>query len=126
MSAGRRRAWPTWFAIPKASGRHHSRSSRSPIRCVNFTKDDIAFVYGSKWKQRYFTKIGDDYFRWPRSGTSRTRLWRPYTAAHGTDWWPPFYPPDNMQRPTGPLCDGCHSVNYDIDDQNRDRVERRV
>jgi hypothetical protein len=19
-----------------------------------------------------------------------------------------------MQRPTGPLCDGCHSVNYDI------------
>ena len=26
----------------------------------------------------------------------------------------PFYPADNMQRPTGPLCDGCHSVNYDI------------
>src|SRR6185437_4538229 len=23
-------------------------------------------------------------------------------------------PPDNMQRPTGPLCDGCHSVNYDV------------
>src|SRR5215471_6277110 len=29
---------------------------------VKFTKDDIAFVYGSKWKQRYFTKRGDDYF----------------------------------------------------------------
>jgi hypothetical protein len=29
-----------------------------------------------------------------------------------TDWWVPFYPPGNMQRPTGPLCDGCHSVNY--------------
>ena len=28
-------------------------------------------------------------------------------------------PPDNMQRPTGPLCDGCHSVNYDIADQDR-------
>ena len=25
-----------------------------------------------------------------------------------------FYPPDNMQRPTGPTCDGCHSVDYDI------------
>jgi predicted CXXCH cytochrome family protein len=31
-----------------------------------------------------------------------------------TDWWVPFYPADNMKRPTGPLCDGCHSVNYDI------------
>src|SRR5438552_925757 len=29
---------------------------------VTFTKDDIAMVYGSKWKQRYFTKRGDDYF----------------------------------------------------------------
>ena len=26
----------------------------------------------------------------------------------------PFYPPDNSKRPTGPLCDGCHSVNYDV------------
>jgi hypothetical protein len=31
-----------------------------------------------------------------------------------TDWWFPFYTADNIQRPTGPLCDGCHSVNYDI------------
>jgi len=29
---------------------------------VTFTDNDIAFVYGSKWKQRYLTKIGDDYF----------------------------------------------------------------
>src|SRR5262245_29369336 len=29
-----------------------------------------------------------------------------------TDWWVKFYPGGNMQRPTGPLCDGCHSVNY--------------
>jgi predicted CXXCH cytochrome family protein len=32
----------------------------------------------------------------------------------GTDWWTPYYPADNMQRPTGPTCDGCHSVNYDV------------
>jgi hypothetical protein len=24
------------------------------------------------------------------------------------------YPPDHMRRPTGPTCDGCHSVDYDI------------
>src|ERR1700722_15952230 len=27
-----------------------------------FTKDDVALVYGSIWKQRYFTKVGDDYY----------------------------------------------------------------
>ncbi len=27
-----------------------------PDPLVHFTKDDIAFVYGSKWKQRYFTQ----------------------------------------------------------------------
>jgi len=27
---------------------------------LTFGKDQIAFVYGSKWKQRYFTKVGDD------------------------------------------------------------------
>ena len=32
---------------------------------VKFTKDDIALVYGSIWKQRYFTKIGNDYFPEP-------------------------------------------------------------
>ena len=33
-----------------------------PDPLVKFTKSDIAYVYGSKWKQRYFTKVGDDYF----------------------------------------------------------------
>src|SRR4249920_2591291 len=32
-----------------------------PNPLVTFTKDQIAWVYGSKWKQRYFTKLGDDY-----------------------------------------------------------------
>ena len=32
---------------------------------LTFKKEDIAFVYGSKWKQRYFKKVGDDYFPLP-------------------------------------------------------------
>lgn len=35
-------------------------------------------------------------------------------VAENADWWVPFYPKGNMQRPTGPLCDGCHSVNSDM------------
>ena len=85
-----------------------------PDPLITFTKDDIAFVYGSKWKQRYFKKIGDDYFPLPAQWDVTHKTWRPYHVANGTDWWTQFYPDDNLQRPTGPLCDGCHSVNYDI------------
>ena len=81
---------------------------------ARFTKDQIALVYGSIWKQRYFTKIGDDYFPEPAQWDITNHVWRPYFVAKGTDWWEPFYPPDNAQRPTGPTCDGCHSVDYNI------------
>jgi len=81
---------------------------------AKFTKDQVALVYGSLWKQRYFTKIGDDYFPEPAQWDVTHKVWRPYFVANGTDWWAALYPPDNMQRPTGPTCDGCHSVDYDI------------
>jgi predicted CXXCH cytochrome family protein len=81
---------------------------------AKFTKDQIAFVYGSLWKQRYFTKVGDDYFPLSAQWDVANKAWRPYKVAKGTDWWTAFYPDDNMQRPTGPTCDGCHSVDYDI------------
>ena len=81
---------------------------------TKFTRQQVALVYGSIWKQRYFTKIGDDYFPEPAQWDVTGKVWRPYSVAKGTDWWEGFYPPDNFQRPTGPTCDGCHSVEYDI------------
>jgi predicted CXXCH cytochrome family protein len=80
-----------------------------------FTKDQVAFVYGSIWKQRYFTKIGDDYFPEPAQWDITNKAWKPYFVPKGGDWWEPFYPPDNMKRPTGPTCDGCHSVDYNVE-----------
>jgi predicted CXXCH cytochrome family protein len=85
-----------------------------PDPLVTFSKDDIAFVYGSKWKQRYFKKVGDDYFPLPAQWDVTHKIWRAYNVKTGTDWWTPYYPADNMHRPTGPTCDGCHSVNYNI------------
>lgn len=80
-----------------------------------FTVDQVALVYGSKWKQRYFTRIGDDYYPLPVQWDVGTKKWLKYhTPDSGADWWAAYYPSDNMQRPTGPTCDGCHSVNYDI------------
>ena len=85
-----------------------------PDPVLTFTKDDVAFVYGSRWKQRYFTKRGDDFFPLPAQWDVTNKRWLPYHVPDNADWWVPYYPKDNMQRPTGPLCDGCHSVNYDI------------
>ena len=34
-----------------------------PVR--SFSLDQVAFVYGSRWKQRYFAKLGDDYYPLP-------------------------------------------------------------
>ncbi len=84
-----------------------------PIR--TFGLDQVAFVYGSRWKQRYFTKRGDDYFPLPAQWDIKKAKWLPYHVEQGTDWWVPFYGPTNFDRPTGPTCDGCHSVNYDIE-----------
>ena len=82
---------------------------------AKFTVDQVAFVYGSRWKQRYFTKVGDDYYPLPAQWDIGNKKWLPYHVADtGADWWTAHYPSDNMQRPTGPTCDGCHSVNYDI------------
>ena len=38
-----------------------------------FSKDQVAFVYGSKWKQRYFTKSATTTTLFPFSGISATK-----------------------------------------------------
>jgi len=86
-----------------------------PNPLVTFGLDKVAFVYGSRYKQRYFTRIGDDYYVLPAQWDVAKKKWLPFHVPDtGSDWWTAHYPSDNMQRPTGPLCDGCHSVNYNI------------
>jgi predicted CXXCH cytochrome family protein len=83
-----------------------------PVR--TFTLDDVAFTYGGRFKQRYFTRRGDDYYPLPAQWDVAKKKWLPYHVEAGTDWWVPYYGPSNFDRPTGPTCDGCHSVNYDV------------
>ncbi len=111
-----------WKETPMANVVRDPRSHPDAIipnlatnNVARFTVDQVAFAYGSIWKQRYFTKIGDDYFPLPVQWVVGNHTWRPYMVpAKGGDWWGAVYPPDNMQRPTGPTCDGCHSVDYNI------------
>ena len=94
---------------PEALAEDPTSNPVSPFRA-----DQVAFVYGSLWKQRYFTKIGDDYYPLPVQWEFKNQKWSKYHVGDGTDWWVPFYPSQNTARPTGPLCDGCHSVDYNI------------
>ena len=85
-----------------------------PDSVRTFSLDQVAFVYGSRYKQRYFTRRGDDYYPLPAQWDIAKKQWLPYHVEAGTDWWTPYYGPSNMDRPTGPTCDGCHSVNYNV------------
>ena len=85
-----------------------------PNPLVTFTPADVAFTYGTRWKQRYWKKQGNDYYVLPAQWDVQNKVWRPYHVQPNTDWWVPHYAEAQEARPTGPLCDGCHSVNYDI------------
>ncbi len=70
-----------------------------PDPLLTFTKDDVSLIYGSRWKQRYFKQVGDDYFVFPAQWDVAHKIWRRYFVQNGTDWWATLYPPDNFQRP---------------------------
>ncbi len=65
-----------------ASRRDYSRLSK-PDPLVKFTKDDIAFVYGSKWKQRYFTKRATITFRCRAQWDVTHQVWRALSSSAG-------------------------------------------
>jgi len=76
---------------------------------------EVALVYGSLWKQRYFTRIGGKLYPLGEQWEVGAKQWSRYHVPDkGADWWAAYYPSDNLARPTGPTCDGCHSVGYDI------------
>jgi hypothetical protein len=57
----------------------------TPNPLVTFKPEDVDFTYGSKWKQRYWKKQGDDYFVLPAQWDVRHKVWRPYHVQPGTD-----------------------------------------
>src|SRR5579883_3589476 len=55
----------------------------TPDPLLTFTKSDVAFIYGSRWKQRYFTRIGDDYYPLPAQWDVTHKIWRAYHVEIG-------------------------------------------
>ncbi len=79
----------------------------TPNPLVTFRKEDVAFTYGSKWKQRYFTKRGDDYYVFPAQWDVAAKTWRRYFPE---------------QAPTG----GWHTIPPDPDAAAHRTVVRRL
>src|SRR6516164_8975499 len=65
--------------------------SKADPSIVKFKVGDIAFVYGSKWKQRYFTEVGDDYYPLGAQWDVEHQKWAAYFVRPGTDWWTQYY-----------------------------------
>src|SRR2546423_15104703 len=55
-----------------------------------FKKEQVAFVYGSIWKQRYFEKVGDDYFPLGAQWDIVNKAWKPYFVPNGRIGGCPF------------------------------------
>ena len=81
----KKRRWPTSIQDPRTHPEAVLGDFSTPNPLVTFRPEDVAFVYGSQWKQRYFTKIGDDYFVQPAQWDVRNKVWRQYyvRARHG-------------------------------------------
>ena len=80
----------------------------------------IAFVYGSKFKQRYFKKIGDDYTPFPATWDVTHRQWRPYGVTGATSGqlrWMPRSVNYDIERKTvtewNVGCERCHGPGSD-------------
>ena len=75
-----------------------------PDPLLTFTKEDIAFVYGSKWKQRYFKKIGDDYFPLPAQWDVTHKFGAPTTLSLGPTGGLRIIQRTTCTGPPGPLA----------------------
>jgi len=94
-------------------------TQQSPYR--NFEPEDVEWVIGHRWKQRFIGEIDGREVVFPAQWSIRDEKWQPYTG--GSDWWYPHHP-DWEQRSEFKLCVGCHSTGTDHYTQSY--VERTI
>ncbi len=75
---------------------------------LTFKKEDVVYTIGSKWKQRYITKIGDEYYILPAQWNTATKEWVPY---HADSWQDP-------EHEWRLACGGCHTTGFNPEDRS--------
>ena len=81
---------------------------------------------GSRWKQRYFTRRGDDYFPLPAQWDITHARWLPYHVPKNADWWAPALPRRQYAASDRPAVRWLPLGQLRHQDQERHRVERRL
>ncbi|MCW8930563.1 MAG: multiheme c-type cytochrome [Gammaproteobacteria bacterium] len=80
---------------------------------ADFSKDEIHYTVGSKYKQRYMIRQdmagNEDYRMANYQWNIELDRWFPYKT-YKKKWYADFYPHENQKIPTSTLCDGCHFV----------------
>lgn len=71
-----------------------------------FTREDVEYVIGGHWYQRYMVKIGDDYYILPKIWSAASHRWDP------VDTW------SWKKKPYSKQCKGCHATRYDPDEKS--------
>ncbi len=91
---------------------------------LSFKLEDVDMVVGSRFKQRYAQKIGDDYYMLGAQWNVETKEWVKYHPKN--DWWAAqaIYPKEWDKRPTSRLCEGCHTVGFDL--ETKEPFERNI
>jgi predicted CXXCH cytochrome family protein len=91
---------------------------------LTFSLDEVDMLVGSRFKQRYAKRIGDDYYMLPAQWNVETEEWVPYNPKK--DWWAAegLYPKEWHKRPNSKLCEGCHTTGFDI--QTKKPVEQNI
>jgi len=75
-----------------------------PNPLVNFKKEDITYVVGSKWEQVYMHKINGEYYPFTAKWMVLTEKWKAYKV----HTW--------KQTPASKKCNSCHTTGYSQDD----------
>lgn len=77
---------------------------------LTFKLEDVDMVVGSRFKQRYAKKIGDDFYMFPAQWNVETKQWVEYQPKN--DWWAAegVYPADWDKRPASKLCERCRTT----------------
>ncbi len=79
---------------------------------LTFSRDEVEYVVGGQFSQRYLTGIDGELYVLPAQWNVSTSEWVPY---HREDW---------QQRPYTQYCAGCHTTGYQA--ESREWVEEGV
>jgi predicted CXXCH cytochrome family protein len=81
-----------------------------PSQHRKFELEDVKWVIGSRWKQRFIGEVDGEEVVFPAQWSVKDRVWQSYGARE--DWWHRHHP-DWKGRSNFKLCAGCHSTGVD-------------